>query len=293
MEAIIARHARVSAGYETNIPRLKVARVTEPVPPTMHVAEASLCICVRGSRTLSVGQAAYAQDETHYLLSAVGLPTVVAIENASTEKPYTALRVDLDLDLARQVMVEIDARGIGPPPETQLAFGAIDRNLLEAVARLVRLIEAPDDVEFIGDLAHRELLYRLLRSPSGHKLRQIAQLGSQGNRAANAVNWLREHFQERLRIEELAAIAGMSVSTLHRHFHNLTGLSPIQYQKQLRLHEARRRMLDIGADVGTTALEVGYESTTQFIREYRRLFGNPPLRDVNALRTHGERQQIL
>lgn len=121
----------------------------------------------------------------------------------------------------------------------------------------------------------------------------MVRLGAQGNRAAKAVTWLRSHFREPLKIEQLADVAGMAQSTLHRHFHKLTGMSPIQYQKRLRLHEARRLMLEGGLDVGSAALSVGYESPTQFIREYRRLFGEPPLRDVKALRARGIAETIL
>jgi AraC-like DNA-binding protein len=294
IEAIIERYSKVSASYETAIPGLHVARITERVEPTTHLAEASVCVCVRGSRELTVGETMWAQKEDQFLLSAIGLPTIIAIDDASAAKPYTALRIDLNLDLARQVMADIDLQGVTVAPSaSSLSFGPINRDFLDAVARLVRLIEAPNDASYMSDLIHREILYRLLSGPSGYRLRQIVRLGSQGHRVAKAVTWLRNHFQERLKIEQLAAIAGMGISTLHRHFHELTGMSPIQYQKHLRLHEARRLMLDDSCDVSSTATSVGYESSTQFIREYRRLFGAPPLRDIKALRAKGGHQQVV
>ncbi|MEP9368551.1 AraC family transcriptional regulator [Xanthobacter sp. VNH20] len=287
IEEVIARHSRSTGSYETAVPGLNVARITRPVPPTTHLSDASVCVCVRGAREVAVGDHVWSQGEDWFLLSAIGSPAIVTITDASPEHPYTALRIDLDLDLARQVMADIDIQGAAEVIASSSQLGRVDRAFLDAVARLVRLIESPDDVSFMSSLIHRELLYRLLSGPSGHRLRQIVRLGSQGHRIARAVAWLRSHYQDRLRIEDLASIAGMGVSTLHRHFHDLTGMSPIQYQKHLRLHEARRRLLDDDADVGTTALGVGYESPTQFIREYRRLFGEPPLRDVRALRARG------
>lgn len=287
MEEIIARHSALANGYETPVPGLKVARIVEPVPPTSYFAEAWICVCIRGRRAFTFGDAVIAHDETRYLVNTLGLPTIVEVESACV--PYTALSVDLDLVVARQVMAEIDLEGVSAVPAAQasLSFGEVDRAFLDAVARLVRLIEAPHDIAFLSGLAHREILYKLLSAPSGYGLRQIVRLGSQGHRVTKATGWLRTHFRERLRIEQLAEIAGMGVSTLHRHFHGLTGMSPIQYQKRLRLHEARRRMLEEDADVGSTALSVGYESTTQFIREYRRLYGEPPRRDVKAMRARG------
>jgi AraC-like DNA-binding protein len=283
-----------SDGYGTDVPGLHVARITCPIPPTAHLADASVCVCIRSSRQLKVGGSVYTQAEDQYLLNALSVPTIIAIEEASVDNPYIALRVDLDLDLARQVMAEIDVGGGDiAPTNPRPSFGAVDHDFLDAVARLVRLIEAPQDKHFLSGLIHREILYRLLSGPNGLKLRQIVRLGSQGNRVAKAVTWLRTHFQERLKIEQLAAVAGMGVSTLHRHFHELTGMSPIQYQKQLRLHDARRQMLENDLDVGSAALAVGYESSTQFIREYRRLFGEPPLRDVKTLRLQGRSRDVL
>lgn len=294
IDAAIARYSKASDGYETPVSGLRVARITRPIPPTTLLTEACVCICVRGSRELKICDAVYVHDQKRYLLSAVGLPTIVTIKTASPDAPYTALRIDLDLDLARQVMAEIDMlREDIAQPASYLSFGVIDRDFLDAVTRLVRLIETPKDAAFMSSLIRREILYRLLSGPSGHKLRQIVGLGSRGHRVVKAVAWLRTHFRERLKIDKLATVAGMGVSTLHRHFHELTGMSPIQYQKQLRLHEARRQMLDESADVGSAALNVGYESSTQFIREYRRLFGAPPLPDIKALRARGEYFQII
>lgn len=288
IEAVIARFARDHAGYGTPVPGLRVARLTAPVPPTAHFDAAYLCVCVRGRRRVAAGDAVILHEESHCILTAVEVPTIIAIPDASPAHPYTALRIDLDLGLARQVMAEIDIDG----PDTVaadacLAVVELDAVLLDCVARLVALLERPADIPFMAPLLHREILYRLLSGPGGARLRKIVRSGSQGQRVAKAIDWLRVHFREQLRIDHLADKAGMGVSTLHRHFVELTGMSPLQYQKQLRLHEARRLMLEHALEVGVAALKVGYESPTQFIREYRRLFGAPPMRDVQLLRKAG------
>lgn len=294
VEEIIARHCRRGGGFDTPVPGLQVGRIIQPVPPSIHMAEACVCLLIRGSRSITVGDAVFTQDEQTYLLSTVGLPSIVAIADASPATPYTALRIDLDFDLARQVMADIDVHALDPASSTPtLSLGRIEPELFETVARLVRLIEKPKDVAFMSGLLHREIIYHLLVGSAGGKFRQMVQLGTQGNRAAKAVTWLRCHFRDQLKIEQLADVAGMAESTLHRHFHALTGMSPVQYQKRLRLHEARRLMFEHGLDVGSAALTVGYESASQFIREYRRLFGEPPLRDVKALRARGLSLSVL
>lgn len=294
VEEIITRHCSRGGGCETPVPGLQVGRLTQPVPPTMLMAEACVCLLIRGTRTITVGDAVFTQDEETYLLSTVGVPSIVSIADASPTTPYIALRIDLDFDLARQVLAEIDVGALhSASPKTPLSLGQIDPGLFDTVVRLVRLIEELKDVAFISRLLHREILYRLLVGPVGGKFRQMVRLGTKGNRAIKAVTWLQSHFRDALKIKQLADLALMAESTLHRHFHALTGMSPIQYQKHLRLHEARRLMLRSDLDVGSTALAVGYESPTQFIREYRRLFGAPPLRDVKAVRARGLSQTVL
>jgi AraC-like DNA-binding protein len=244
-----------------------------------------MCICIRGQRRVSVGDTVVFHDENQLVLTPIDRPTVFAIPHASPQKPYTALSIDIDLDLARQMMAHIDVKECNVAATPSGLTAAVTPELLDCVLRLTRLIERPSEIAVLADLIHREILYRVLSGPAGNSLRQIARLGSQGQRVSKVVAWLREHFRGPLRINQLAKMAGMGVSTLHRHFHELTDMSPIQYQKRLRLHEARRLMLEESYEVGTAALDVGYESSTQFIREYRRLFGEAPLRNIKALRT--------
>lgn len=285
IEERIRRFSEANTGYRTPVPGLGVARVTAPVPPTIHIDRPCMCMCIRGRRRVSVGETVFFHDENQLVLTAIDRPTVFAIPHASPQKPYTALRIDLDLDIARQMMAHIDVNECNVAPTTSELTAAVTPELLDCVLRLTRLIERPGEIAVLADLIHREILYRLLSGPAGNGLRQIARLGSQGQRVSKVVLWLREHFRKPLRIDHLAKMTGMGVSTLHRHFHELTDMSPIQYQKRLRLHEARRLMLEESYEVGTAALDVGYESSTQFIREYRRLFGEAPLRNIKALRT--------
>jgi AraC-like DNA-binding protein len=163
-----------------------------------------------------------------------------------------------------------------------MAVGKTPVELLSACSRLLGLLDTPADIPFLSGLIQREILYRVLRSPLGRHLRAIATLGEQSNRTAKAVSWLRENFDKPLRVEELASVAQMGVSTLHHHFRSLTAMSPLQYQKRLRLHAARVRMMTNGLDAASAAFEVGYESASQFNREYSRFFGQPPMRDIKA-----------
>ena len=176
-----------------------------------------------------------------------------------------------------------DARG--------MAVGVTSLELLDACSRLVDLLDTPQDIPFLSSLIQREIVFRLLRSPQGKHLRAIATLGEQSHRTAKAVEWLRTNYAKPLRVEELATMARMGVSTLHHQFRSLTAMSPLQYQKQLRLHVARERMLNEGLDAASAAFEVGYESASQFNREYSRFFGQPPMRDVKARRVVHETAQ--
>jgi AraC-like DNA-binding protein len=184
---------------------------------------------------------------------------------------------------------EVLSREDLPEPETSvpsrgLAVGETTSGLLGACVRLIELLDTPADIPFLSHLIQREIVYRILRTPQGERLRAIATRGDLGHRTARAITWLRANYAKPLRMEDLAATARIGVSTLHHQFHALTGMSPLQYQKQLRLQTARQRMLIDGIDATSAAYEVGYESVSQFSREYSRLFGQPPMRDIKALR---------
>ncbi len=286
--------ARIVTGYldqhdqgRTILPGLCVGLAKTPISPTSYLFEPSLCVSASGFKRVTLGEATYTYGEDTFLLTAVGLPTIIEVPDASETKPYVAIQLILDLDLARQVIGDLDALGLAVDEERPgIATGPVTNELLDAVVRFVSLLERPREIPMMHQAIHREILYRILSGPAGGRLREMVKVGSQVNRTGRAVAWLRRNLTRPFRMEELASEAGMAVSTLHHHFKVLTTMSPLQFQKYLRLHEARRLMLSEETDAATTAFRVGYESVTQFNREYRRLFGAPPVRDVKALRAN-------
>ena len=269
----------------TAIPGLSLSRRDAPTQPTSHMYEPIMCVIAQGAKRVLLGDDTYVFDAHHFLITSLDLPTVVQIIQASREKPYLSLRLQLDQREMAQLMVDSHL----PPPRAQhssrgMATGAVTVPLLSACHRLLALLTTPQDIPILAPLIQREILYRLLVGEQGARLRQIASAGSQSHRIAQAITWLKQHYTLSLRIEDLAAHAHMSPSTFHQHFRALTAMSPLQYQKWFRLHEARRLMLTERLDAATAAFEVGYESPSQFSREYRRVFGAPPLRDITSLR---------
>jgi AraC-like DNA-binding protein len=288
LEAMIADYVGAGRGGVTPVPGLAVARFPSDGVPISYLFEPSLCVVARGAKRVTLGETTYRYDNRSFLLTTVGVPTIVQIEEASAQAPYTSLQLNLDLDMARHLIADMELLGHQPVrAEAAMVAAPMSEELLDPVLRLVGLLSRPKEVPILAGAIHREILYRLLISPAGERLRQIVRLGSQSNRSSRAIDWLRQNFSRRLRVQDLAEEAGMAVSTLHHHFKAVTSMSPLQFQKHLRLHEARRLMLADGLDAGVAALRVGYESVTQFNREYRRLFGVPPKRDILALRAAG------
>lgn len=285
---------RISAFIEsdgespTSLPGLSFARLIKPTPPTSYLYEPSISMIIRGRKRVQLGGTTYVYDESRFLLTAVNLPTTTEVLEASTEAPYLSLLLRLDLQAARQMLADVDMRGTNVPTGgPAMATGPASVELFDAIKRLVDLLDNPSDLPHLGALIQREIIYRILTSSAGARFRDTVLLGTQSQRTAKAISWLRENFAQPLRIEDLARMSSMGVSTLHHHFRAMTSMSPLQYQKHLRLHEARRILLGENVDATTAAMRVGYESAAQFNREYRRLFGAPPIRDVSPLRTTG------
>lgn len=281
---IIGRHVREPGISATSMPRLSLIRADQPSVPTPAVYEASLCLIAQGSKRVSIGDDSVVYDASRYLLISVDLPLVGHVLEASEDAPYLCCKIDLDPAALAELMV---AEGV-TASRTDLPILAVypsDPDLIDAACRLVRLLDRPETIPALAPLFEREILYRLLNGPHGAMLRHVATAGSHLNQVSRAISTIRERFDAQLRIEDVAAAAGMSTSSLHAHFKAITRMTPLEYQKQLRLQEARRLMLMGGASAGAAAFAVGYESPSQFSREYRRLFGAPPRQDITRLQT--------
>jgi len=281
----IARWTEQGEQPETAIPGLSLYRRHETTPPVNIMYEPRLCVIAQGTKQVMLGEDTYVYDANHYLISSVHLPTVVQIIEASQEKPYLGLVLKLDLRELSQLMV--DSHLPAPRPQQSkrgMATYEMTESLLAAFQRLLDLLDEPQDIPILAPNIQREIFYRLLVGDQGVRLRQIASTGSQSQQIARVIELLKNNYTEQLRVEDLARHAHMSVSTFHHHFRTMTAMSPLQFQKWLRLNEARRLMLAEPLDATTAAFQVGYESASQFSREYSRLFGAPPLRDINILR---------
>jgi AraC-like DNA-binding protein len=249
------------------------------------VSVPAFAVIAQGSKQVFVGDDCYHYDPMHYLLITADLPIVTCVLEASQERPYLSLALRLDPTLVGSVMVE--AGHVSPHSHADVRamnVSPLDAGLLDAVVRLVRLLDTPAQATFLLPLIRREIVYRLLIGEQSDRLRHIALQGEHTHRITRAIEWLRTEFDQPLRIDDLAQELGMSVSSFHHHFKAVTAMSPLQFQKQIRLREARRLMLGEGLDAAGAGYRVGYNDASHFSREYKRLFGLPPLRDVERLR---------
>jgi AraC-like DNA-binding protein len=248
--------------------------------------EPGVTVIAQGRKRVDLGPTTFIYDASRFLLTSVDLPVVSRVIEASAEVPCLALSLKLEMPVVRELLSREEIQVAEAPSDSPgMATGETTVEFLSACCRLVDLLDTPQDIAFLSGLIQREIVYRILRSAEGARLRAIATLGEQSHRTAKALAWIRANYAKPLRVEDLAEIAGMGVSTLHHHFRVLTAMSPLQYQKQFRLQAARGRMLMDGLDAASAAFEVGYESASQFNREYSRFFGQPPMRDIRALRS--------
>jgi AraC-like DNA-binding protein len=288
----LARKIAFSVGSEENrateIPGLTLHRRTSPTAPCSMTYEPGVTVIAQGRKRVELGRTAFVYDASRYLLTSVDLPVVSRVVGASQEEPCLVLSLKLEMPAVRELLSREEIRvGVTSSDGPGMATGETTVEFLSACCRLVDLLETPRDIPFLSGLIQREIVYRILQGAGGARLRAIATLGEQSNRTAKAIAWIKANYQKPLRVEELAEIAGMGVSTLHHHFRGITAMSPLQYQKQLRLQAARGRMLMDGLDAASAAFEVGYESASQFNREYSRFFGRPPMRDIRTLHSPG------
>jgi AraC-like DNA-binding protein len=285
LAALIEQHVRVDGIHPTAVPRLSLIRSSEPTEPMHVLHEPALCLVAQGRKQMMLAGEVHAYGPDQCLVVSIDLPVVAQVIEATPETPYLCLRLELDPGQLSSLMLETglgarDNRRPGPG----LSLSPVAPDLLDAAARLVKLLADPQDIAILGPMIIREILYRLLSSEHSARLRHIAMADSRLQSINRAISWLKLNYAEPFRIERLAREAHMSPSALHHNFKTVTAMSPLQYQKQLRLHEARRLMLGHSMDAATAGLNVGYESPSQFSREYSRQFGAPPSRDIAALK---------
>ena len=296
-EAMIASIGRRTIGQfdcSTPISGLTFFRREAPMPPTICLVEACIVLVVQGEKQMLAGGEAYPYNINRFLITSLDIPANSQVVRASPDNPCLGLVLKLDL----RTMAELIAQGGLPLPEDRssdrgavIGLGTVTPLLLEPFKRMLDLLDEPSAIPILAPLIEREIHYRLLMSDQAARLQQIASVGSQGHRVAKAIDWLKVNYTETLRIDDLASHVKMSPSSLHHHFRQLTAMSPLQYQKWLRLNEARRLMLNEDSDAASAAFEVGYESPSQFSREYTRLFGVPPKRDIEGLRRKADREE--
>jgi AraC-like DNA-binding protein len=264
---------------------LRLRRASSPTELGHGTSYPSFCVIAQGSKEVRLGDRRYRYDPAQFLVASVALPIVTRVVEASDERPYLGFVLALDPTLVGSVMVEAGRPAPrGHADVTAIDVSPLDVDLLDAAVRLVRLLDAPTDARVLAPLIKREIVFRLLSGEQGHRVRHIVALGGETNRIAQAIARLRNDFDRPLRMEEIARELGMSVSSFHHHFKAVTAMSPLQFQKHLRLQEARRLMLGEGYDATTAGYRVGYDDGSHFNREYKRLFGAPPMRDVARLR---------
>ena len=286
LAAHIARHVARTGMVDTAIPQLSLFRADEPTQPLPAVYEASLCLIAQGSKRVSLSDQSLTYDAQHYLLVSLDLPLIGHVIQASPEAPYLCAKIDINQSVLADLIMEEGERA--PKADfPALAVYRSDDDLVDAACRLVRLLDRPQEIPALAPLIEREIVYRLLTGPHGPTLRYMAVADSHLNQVSRAINTIRSTFDQRIHINEIAAAAGMSPSSLHVHFKAVTRMTPLEYQKQLRLQEARRLMLSEGANAGSAGFAVGYDSPSQFSREYSRLFGAPPRQDLMRLQNSG------
>ena len=281
---LIERRTVDMANTPTDVPYLELFRREMPARPSICLIEPSVVLVAQGAKRMLIGSDAFTYDAYRFLLTSLDVPANSEVVDASAEAPCVGLTLKLD----QRLLAELIAHGGLTPPrersrQPSVGVGSLTPTLLEPFLRLMKLLDEPEAIPVIAPLIEREIHFRLLASDQAGRLWQIAAVGSQGHRSARAIDWLKVNYAKPLRVEELAARVQMSSTRLHHHFRQLTAMSPLQYQKWLRLNEARRLMISDGADAAKAAFAVGYESPSQFSREYSRLFGASPRRDVETL----------
>jgi AraC-like DNA-binding protein len=288
LTARVARLAPFDGTHQSALPSLALTRSSVPTLRMPTVYQPCLGIVVQGRKRAVLNDEVFHYDALNYLVVSVTLPGMGQVLDATPEHPYLSLRLNLDLEEIARLVLELGDRASSPATADRgLYVARLDEPLLDAVLRMVKLLDTPEDIGILAPVIQREVYYRVLRGELGSRLVDLAQSAGGNHRIVRAIEWLKQHYAASLRIEELAGAVHMSPSALHHRFKAVTAMSPLQYQKQLRLHEARRLMFADGIESATAGHRVGYESASQFSREYRRLFGAPPRSEIARLRETG------
>ncbi|CAI2335673.1 helix-turn-helix domain-containing protein [Vibrio parahaemolyticus] len=271
--------------YDTPISGLRFSRWTTPTPPTSYTHNPSICLIAQGRKRVLLGEESFIYDANHFLISSVDLPIIANIIEASEEQPYLGLIMELDLTEISQLIIDSElAFTQAKEAQKGIAVGELSESLLDAFVRLAELLDEGQNIKILAPIIKREIFYRLLMSEQGTRLHQIVTAGSHSHQIAKAIDWLKNNFVKPLSVGDLASYTGMSKSSFYTHFRSMTSMTPLQFQKKLRLSEARRLMLTENLDAMAATFKVGYESPSQFSREYSRLFGAPPSKDIKSLR---------
>ncbi len=289
LAALISAHAPFDGVFELRVPGVHAIRVSHPNRDVTHYLQhTSMCIVAQGAKTVAIGDDTYDYGTSQVAVYSIDVPITGRVVRASYAEPYLNLKIDLDAQKLAELALKVFPHGLPQPRENgALYVGDADADLIDAATRLLELMARPADAGLLAPLVIDEILIRLLRSPMGSRVAQIGQTDSSLDRIAKAVSWLRSNFNQSANVEDLAKLVNMSVTSFHRQFKAVTSMSPLQYQKALRLQEARRLMLTASLDAGSAGRRVGYLSASQFTREYGRFFGNAPVRDINRLREEG------
>jgi AraC-like DNA-binding protein len=288
LASLIRAYAPHDGRFDLRIPGAYAIRVSRVHPDLVHALQRpALCIVAQGAKSVLLGQEVYEYDASRMLVYSVDLPVAAQVTRASPSEPYLSFKLDLDPHKIAELVLKVYPHGLPRVLETRAVYvSPINLGIVNAATRLLELMAQPGEAELLAPLVVEEILIRLLRSPIGVRVAQIGLTESSVHGVAKAVSWLRANFSQAIKIEELAKLAHMSVSSFHQHFKAVTSMSPLQFQKVLRLQEARRLMLSTMVDAGTASWRVGYQSASQFSREYGRFFGRAPTRDIASLREH-------
>ncbi|GAA5001109.1 AraC family transcriptional regulator [Acinetobacter puyangensis] len=281
---IINQWTQGKSQFKTPITGLTLYRKEQPTQLNSTILDASLCLIAQGEKQVILGEKVYTYDSNHFLFTAIDLPIITQIIEASPEQPYLGVILRLDPYVLAQLMLEAHIPFKHTNNEKKgVAVGLVTSELNDAFVRLLKLLETPQDISILSPLIIKEIFYRLLMSPQGEQLKRIAATGATGHRIVKAIEWLKTNFAKSFNVEELASTMGMSTSSFHQHFRDMTLMSPLQYQKRIRLTEARRLLMTEDSDISSASIQVGYESLSQFSREYKRFFGTSPSEDIKHI----------